>query len=86
VTHARKSLSRNARGVSSSCYRCVCFALWALCAGCATTEPWQRETLARRDMQLSSDEHLAAGEQHALSYREGSSGGGAAKGGGCGCN
>lgn len=55
-------------------------------AGCATTEPWERETLARRDMQLSSTDALSAGEEHARAYREGSNGGGAAKGGGCGCN
>jgi hypothetical protein len=55
-------------------------------SGCATTEPWERETLARSHMQLAPDESLAAGEEHARAYREGSSGGGAAKGGGCGCN
>ena len=55
-------------------------------SGCSTTQPWERETLARRDMQLAFDERLAAGEDHARAYREGSSGGGAVKGGGCGCN
>lgn len=58
----------------------------AALAGCATTQPWERETLARRDMQLGSDDSLTAGEDHARAYREGSSGGGAAQGGGCGCN
>jgi len=60
--------------------------LIAALSGCATTQPWDRETLARRDMQLSPNDALAAGEDHARSYREGSSGAGAAKGGGCGCN
>jgi hypothetical protein len=60
--------------------------LIALASGCATTQPWERETLARDDMQLSANSPLDAGEDHARSYREGSSGGGAAKGGGCGCN
>ena len=54
--------------------------------GCVTTQPWERERLASGYMQLGKGTPLAAGEEHALSYREGSSGGGAAKGGGCGCN
>jgi hypothetical protein len=62
----------------------------AVCAltlsGCARVAPYQRETLARRDMELGTNPDLAAGEEHGLAYREGSSGGGAAKGGGCGCN
>jgi hypothetical protein len=48
--------------------------------------PYERETLARRDMQLGDHPDLAAGEEHARNYREGSMGGGEAKGGGCGCN
>jgi hypothetical protein len=54
--------------------------------GCARVAPYERETLARRDMEMSSHGDLAAGEEHAVAYREGSSGGGDAKGGGCGCN
>jgi hypothetical protein len=53
---------------------------------CARVAPYERETLARRDMALGRNEDLAAGEDHAHAYREGSSGGGEAKGGGCGCN
>jgi hypothetical protein len=44
------------------------------------------QTLARSDMELGENPDLASGEEHGLAYREGSSGGGAAKGGGCGCN
>jgi hypothetical protein len=55
-------------------------------AGCARVAPYERETLARRDMELGGHADLTAGEEHAQAYREGSSGGGAAKGGGCGCN
>jgi Domain of unknown function (DUF4266) len=54
--------------------------------GCARVAPYERETLARRDMEMGGDADLAAGEEHAVAYREGSSGGGDAKGGGCGCN
>jgi len=58
----------------------------ALTQGCARVAPYERETLARRDMELSGKAALRAGEEHAQAYREGSSGGGDAKGGGCGCN
>jgi len=53
---------------------------------CARVAPYERETLARRDMALGENGDLSAGEEHAEAYREGSSGGGDAKGGGCGCN
>jgi hypothetical protein len=62
----------------------VCAA--AVASSCARVTPWERETLARRDMTLAAPAGLIAGEQHAREYREGSSGGGEAKGGGCGCN
>jgi hypothetical protein len=55
-------------------------------SGCVRVAPYERETLARRDMELGASGALAAGEEHATAYREGSSGGGDAKGGGCGCN
>ena len=54
--------------------------------GCARVAPYERETLARPDMVLGANPDLAAGEEHGLAYREGSSGGGDAKAGGCGCN
>lgn len=63
----------------------VCAALCML-MGCARVAPYERETLARRDMQLAEDPELTFGEEHANEYREGSTGGGPAKGGGCGCN
>ncbi len=55
-------------------------------SGCARVAPYERGTLARKDMEMGKDPDLAAGEEHGLAYREGSSGGGDAKGGGCGCN
>jgi hypothetical protein len=57
-----------------------------LTTACARVAPYERETLARRDMALGENGDLTAGEEHAEAYREGSSGGGDAKGGGCGCN
>jgi predicted component of type VI protein secretion system len=63
----------------------------AVCAlvvltGCATVAPYERERLARRDMQLDRNPELNAGQEHATDYREGSSGGEGTSGGGCGCN
>ena len=58
----------------------------ALLAGCATVKPYERERLARRDMQLERDSDLTSGEEHAIAYREGSNGAVGASGGGCGCN
>lgn len=64
--------------------------MWAslpLClSACVRVAPYERETLARRDMALGENADLSSGEEHAEAYREGSSGGGEAKGGGCGCN
>jgi Domain of unknown function (DUF4266) len=53
---------------------------------CARVAPYERGTLARSDMELGKNPDLSAGEEHGIAYREGSSGGGDAKGGGCGCN
>jgi len=58
----------------------------ASATGCARVAPYERETLARPDMALGHSGDLVAGEEHAIAYREGSSGSGEAKGGGCGCN
>jgi hypothetical protein len=55
-------------------------------SACATVAPYERETLARRDMQLQRNPDVSAGEQHAAAYREGSSGAEGTTGGGCGCN
>ena len=59
--------------------------LATLATGCLRVKPHQRQTLARPDMIIGSDAELRGGESHARSYREGSSGGGEAKAGGCGC-
>jgi uncharacterized membrane protein len=60
----------------------IAFAL----ASCSTVAPYERERLAKRDMQFEPDPDGTAGEEHATAYREGSSGGSSSKGGGCGCN
>ena len=54
--------------------------------GCATVAPYERERLAKPDMELARNPDAAAGEEHAVNYREGSTGAMGASGGGCGCN
>ena len=54
-------------------------------AGCAPVAPYERGTLAHRNMQIGGDADLKFGEEHAQGYREGSMGGGSVRGGGCGC-
>lgn len=54
--------------------------------GCATVAPYERERLAKPDMDMSRNADAKAGEEHATAYREGSSGGMGSSGGGCGCN
>jgi len=55
-------------------------------AGCVTVRPEQREILADPAMTFGSGGDAEAHEEHVLSNREGSIGGGATSGGGCGCN
>ena len=54
-------------------------------AGCATTQPWERETLARPEMAIDGT-HRQSLRAHYLSVREGAAGGTGSGGGGCGCN
>ena len=56
--------------------------------GCASigVEPWQRDVLARQDMQLTTDPVEAAIDDHIYFSKEASSGGRGFGGGGCGCN
>ena len=55
-------------------------------AGCARVEPWDRDVLARPDMQLVSDPIEEAVDEHIYFSKEASSGGQGFGGGGCGCN
>jgi hypothetical protein len=62
--------------------------LLAVCAGCSSmgVEPWERDVLAREDMQLITDPLEAATDDHIYFSKEASSGGRGFGGGGCGCN
>jgi len=60
----------------------------ALLGGCSTlgVKPWQRDVLARADMQLNAEPLDAAIDDHMYFSKEASSGGRGFAGGGCGCN
>jgi len=65
----------------------VCTLLLLLAVGgCATVAPYERERLARRDMDEARSGDAKAGQEHATAFREGTSGATGATGGGCGCN
>lgn len=63
-------------------------ALLALLSGCAGlgVEPWDRDILAKDEMQLVVDPVEAAFDDHIYFSKEASSGGRGFGGGGCGCN
>lgn len=58
----------------------------ACLTGCAAIEPWDRDVLARPDMQIVSDPLEAGTDEHIYFSKEASSGGQGFGGGGCGCN
>lgn len=54
-------------------------------SGCASVQPWEKETLALEPMQLP-DPPVCGFERNAEVYREGAAGANGGKaGGGCGC-
>ena len=58
----------------------------ALGSGCGTVKPWQRDLLARPQMQIGPSPALKAVDEHVYFSKEGSMGGHDVGGGGCGCN
>ena len=60
----------------------------AIACGCTPlgVKPWQRDVLARPDMQLGGNPLDAAIDDHIYFSKEASSGGRSFAGGGCGCN
>ncbi len=57
-------------------------------SGCSSmgVEAWERDILAKDEMQLNSDPLEAAIDDHIYFSKEASSGGRGFGGGGCGCN
>ena len=62
--------------------------LAVMASGCSSmgVEPWERDILAKDEMQLTTDPLDAAIDDHIYFSKEASSGGRGFGGGGCGCN
>ena len=60
----------------------------AFAGGCTSlgVKPWERDVMARADMQLGGSPLDAAIDDHMYFSKEASSGGRSFAGGGCGCN
>ncbi|MFK8051284.1 MAG: DUF4266 domain-containing protein [Halioglobus sp.] len=56
--------------------------------GCSQlgVQPWERDLLAKKEMQLITDPVDASLDEHIYFSKEASSGGASFGGGGCGCN
>lgn len=56
--------------------------------GCSSmgVEPWERDVLAKEEMQLTTDPVESGIDDHIYFSKEASSGGRGFGGGGCGCN
>lgn len=69
-------------------YRLVGLVALLPMVGCTSlgVEPWDRDILARDEMQLLADPIEAATDDHIYFSKEASSGGRGFGGGGCGCN
>lgn len=63
----------------------ACASALSGCSGLGV-QPWDRDILAREDMQLVNDPIEAALDEHIYFSKEASSGGQGFGGGGCGCN
>jgi hypothetical protein len=66
----------------------ILLACTATLSGCAHlgVQPWEREVLARDDMQLDANALDTTFDDHIYFSKEGTSGGRGFGGGGCGCN
>jgi hypothetical protein len=64
---------------------CAVVVQLSACSGLGV-QPWDRDVLARDDMQLVADPIEASLDEHIYFSKEASSGGQGFGGGGCGCN
>lgn len=64
------------------------FPILLLLVGCSSlgVEPWERQNLAKPEMELNSSPLTTALDEHIYFSKEASSGGRSFGGGGCGCN
>ena len=82
TTVAVSCLTRNA---SKTIMLLAALLLVAACTSMGV-EPWERDILAKEEMQLVTDPVEAGLDDHIYFSKEASSGGRAFGGGGCGCN
>ena len=66
----------------------ACLVLALLCGACASIgpKPWEKDLMARPEMQLNAHLQQTAADEHIYFSKEASSGGRGFAGGGCGCN
>jgi hypothetical protein len=66
----------------------ICLTIGLTLSACSNlgVKPWERDTLARPEMQLINDAVEAGLDDHIYFSKEASSGGRGFGGGGCGCN
>ena len=73
------------RKLSRCIVPCLSIVFFAACSNMGV-EPWERDVLAKDEMQLVDDPLEAAIDDHIYFSKEASSGGRGFGGGGCGCN
>jgi hypothetical protein len=68
--------------------RAALLGLLVSAAGCSSlgVKPWQRDLMAREDMQLDANALDTSLDEHLYFSKEASTGGRSFAGGGCGCN
>ena len=66
----------------------IAIAILTSLSACSTlgVQPWEKDQLARADMALDAEKLDLALDDHIYFSKEGTSGGRAFAGGGCGCN
>lgn len=74
------------RGLGTATLLMVLLLLIASSVGCVRVKPWEKDALARDDMQFDPDSQRTAIQGHIQFSKEGSMPGTTAGGGGCGCN
>jgi hypothetical protein len=68
---------------------CILLVISCLSLGACSSlgvQPWERDLLAKKEMQVISEPIDAAMDDHIYFSKEASSGGASFGGGGCGCN
>ena len=83
IAASAKGVAAGAKGVAAL----VLTGMAVMAGGCSSlgVKPWERDVLARDDMQLNGSPLDAAIDDHLYFSKEASSGGRSFAGGGCGC-